>query len=159
MSTRDSIGSSESSDSDVLGTGNRFLEDQVNAVNQNVAAADSHVRSIADVENMDFIDDGRNSGRTGMETDSNADRDRFGLSLSGPLTVDVRSSAADSMLVPGPPPGLPDRSLEIVATLDSVGKSGGLGYAGIADASSTQGRDPGEELRELLAVPQVEGMP
>ena len=157
MSTRDSIGSSESSDSDVLGTGNRFLEDQVNAVNQNVAAADSHVRSIADVENMDFIDDGRNSGRTGMETDSNADRDRFGLSLSGPLTVDVRSSAADSMLVPGPPPGLPDRSLEIAATLDSVGRSGGLGYAGIADASSTQGRDPGEELRELLAVPSIAG--
>ncbi|CAE6922243.1 RE2 [Symbiodinium natans] len=155
MSTRDSIGSSESSDSDVLGTGNRFLEDQVNAVNQNVAAADSHVRSIADVENMDFIDDGRNSGRTGMETDSNADRDRFGLSLSGPLTVDVRSSAADSMLVPGPPPGLPDRSLEIVATLDSVGRSGGLGYAGIADTSGTQGRDAGEELRELLAVPSI----
>ncbi|CAE7412348.1 unnamed protein product [Symbiodinium natans] len=155
MSTRDSIESSESSDSDVLGAGNRFLEDQVTAAHQGETATDSHVRSIADAGNVDFIDDGRNSGRTGLEMDSSADRDRFGLSFSGPLTVDVRSSAVDSTLVPGPPPGLTDRNLEIVATMDSVGRSGGLGLAGIVDTSGTQGRDAGEELRELLAVPSV----
>ena len=155
MSTRDSIGSSESSDSDVLGVGNRFLEDQVTAVNQNVAATDSHVRSIADAENVNFIDDGRNSGRTGMEMDSSDNRDRLGLSFSGPLTVDIRSSAANNMLVSGPPPGLTDRNLEIVAAMDSVGRSGGLGYAGIADTSGTQGRDADEGLQELLAIPSI----
>ncbi|CAE7489013.1 RE2, partial [Symbiodinium natans] len=155
MSTRDSIGSSESSDSDVLGVGNRFLEDQVTAVNQDVAAADSHVRSIADAENVNFIDDGRNSGRTGMEMDSSDDRDRLGLSFSGPLTIDIRSSAANNMLVSGPPPGLTDRNLEIVAAMDSVGRSGGLGYAGIADTSGTQGRDADEGLQELLAIPSI----
>ena len=155
MSTRDSIGSSESSDSDVLGVGNRFLEDQVTAVNQDVAAADSHARSIADAENVNFIDDGRNSGRTGMEMDSSADRDRLDLSFSGPLTVDIRSSAANNTLVSGPPPGLTDRNLEIVAAMDSVGRSGGLGYAGIADTSGTQGRDADEGLQELLAIPSI----
>ncbi|CAE7328683.1 PP5 [Symbiodinium natans] len=89
-------------------------EDQVTAVNQDVAAADSHARSIADAENVNFIDDGRNSGRTGMEMDSSADRDRLDLSFSGP------------------PPGLTDRNLEIVAAMDSVGRTPTLAIEDLA---------------------------
>ena len=139
--------------------GNRLVEEQDVAGFKALRTADRIARDMEDTEDNDSNDISRDIGGVGGSGGANAGRDSGNITIAGELTVDLRHSHTELPFSPGLPPGLTNSTQELTLVMDRVGMQMDAANAGIERTSGTQGRDAGDELREMFGTNWVRGQP